>query len=82
MRCIKIPNCEYKTFEAIRDAIFDEIPFVLLNQGYSKKLKVAIFNFWDECYIIEELKSYIVQPPLSRENVPELINKIKGALSS
>jgi hypothetical protein len=76
MRLIKIENCSYERFEAIRDAIYEVIPFAIINQGYSKKLKMAIFNFWDVEYIPEELKKYIMQPPLSRENKELLKEKL------
>ena len=76
MRLIKIENCSYERFEQIRDAIFEVIPFAIINQGYSKKLKMAIFNFWDVEYIPDELKKYIVQPPLSRENKELLKEKL------
>jgi len=77
MRLISIDDCSYERFEAIRDAIFEVIPFAIINQGYSKKLKRAIFNFWDVEYIPEELKKYIMQPPLSRENKALLKQKLK-----
>lgn len=76
MRLIRIEDCSYKKFEAIRDAIFSVIPFAIINQGYSKKLRMAIFNFWDVEYIPDELKKYIVQPPLSRENKALLHEKM------
>ena len=80
MRLIKIENCSYEKFEAIRDTIYSVIPFAIINQGYSRKLQMAIFNFWDVTYIPEELKKYIMQPPLSRENVELLKQKLKGVL--
>lgn len=76
MRLIKIENCSHERFEQIRDAIYEVIPFAIINQGYSKKLKMAIFNFWDVEYIPQELKKYIVQPPLSRENKELLKEKL------
>ena len=76
MRLIKIENCSYERFEAIRDAIYEVIPFAIINQGYSKKLQMAFFNFWDVEYIPDELKQYIVQPPLSRENKELLKEKL------
>ncbi len=80
MRCVKITDCDYDTFEAIRDAIFDEIPFALVNQGYSPKKRIAIFNFWDRDYISAKLEKYILQPPLNRENVPKLIKVLEEIL--
>ena len=76
MRLIKIEPCSYERFEQIRDAIYEVIPFAIINQGYSSKLKLAIFNFWDVEYIPEQLKKYIVQPPLSRENKELLKEKL------
>lgn len=76
MRLIKIQPCSYEKFEAIRDTIYEVIPFAIINQGYSKKLEMAIFNFWDVEYIPDELKKYIMQPPLSRENKKLLKEKL------
>lgn len=76
MRIVVIDECSYERFEAIRDAIYEVIPFALFNEGYSSKLKRAIFNFWDVEYIPEELKKYIMQPPLSRENKELLKEKL------
>lgn len=80
MRLVKIPNCSYDQFEKIRDAIYEVIPFAIINEGYSRKLNVAIFNFWDSDYIPELLKQHIVQPPLSRENIELLHEKLKEAI--
>lgn len=80
MRLIKIPDLEYVQYEKIRDAIYSVIPFALLNQQYSKKLKTGFFNFWDVAYIPEELRKYIVQPPVSRENFELLHKKMIDAL--
>lgn len=79
MRLIQIKNCSYGKFEKIRDAIYEVIPFAIINQGYSKKLNLAIFNFWDVAYIPEELRKYILQPPLSRENQDLLKEKLLEA---
>ena len=68
MRLVSIPNCEHETFNVIRNTIMKNIPWAIINQDYSKDLKQAIFNFWDVEYIPDELKKYIVQPPLSRED--------------
>lgn len=80
MRLIKIQPCSYKTFSAIRDAIYSVIPFAIINQGYSAELSMAIFNFWDVEYIPDELKKYIMQPPLSRENKELLKEKLREVL--
>lgn len=76
MRLIKIENCSYERYKQIRDAIMEVIPFAIINQDYSSKLQTAIFNFWDVEYIPDELKQYIVQPPLSRENKELLKEKL------
>lgn len=76
MRLIKIENLTYREYEKIRDAIYSVIPFALLNQQYSDKLRTGFFNFWDVEYIPEVLKKYIMQPPLSRENKELLHNKL------
>lgn len=68
MRLIKIPNCSYEQFVKIRNVIDKNIPFAVIDIRYNPDLKLGIFNFWDSDYIVDELKQYIVQPPLSREN--------------
>ena len=80
MRLVKIPHCEYARFEQIRDAIDSVIPFAVIDIRYSPKLKQAIINFWDSDYIPEEMKPYIVQPPLSRENKDKLNELLTGAM--
>ena len=77
MRLIKIENCSYEKYNTIRNAIMSVIPFAIINQDYSKDLKIAIFNFWDVEYIPESLKKYIMQPPLSRENRALLHKKLR-----
>jgi len=68
MRLIKIENCSYEKFEGIRDAIYETIPFAVFHVGYSKKLKLAIFNFWDSDYIPDEMQDLVLRPPIDREN--------------
>jgi hypothetical protein len=68
MRTVKLVNCSYEKFNKIRDVIYNNIPFALIHIGYSPELQVAIFNFWDSDYIPDELKPFIMQPPVSREN--------------
>ena len=75
MRLVKIEECSYAKFEAIRDRIFDVIPWALINQGYSPKKRIAIFNFWDSDYIPDAIRGHIAQPPASREN-QKLLNKV------
>ncbi len=78
MRLITIPKCSYAQYEQIRDAIYSVIPFALFNQQYVKSTQTAYFNFWDVSYIPPELQHYIMQPPLSRENVDLLHEKLTG----
>lgn len=80
MRLVKLENIEYKEWELIFRSIIEVIPFALLNQGYSKELKTGFFNFWDSDYIPNELKPFIMQPPLSRENLGLLTEKMKKAM--
>jgi hypothetical protein len=80
MRLCKIPNLEYPKFEQIRDAIYSTIPFAVIHVGYSPKLKLGIFNFWDSDYIPEEMKQFIMQPPLSRENRELMTKALKDAI--
>lgn len=74
MRLIRIPAISYDQYNKIRNAIYKVIPFALLNQQYIASTQTAYFNFWDVTYIPDILKKYIVQPPLSRENM-ELLHK-------
>lgn len=76
MRMIKIENCSYHKYDIIRNAIMSVIPYALINQDYSKELKLAVFNFWDSDYIPKDLKKFIMQPPLSRENQDLLHKKL------
>jgi len=79
MRLIKIENCSYEKYSKIADAIYSVIPFALINDAYRKDLKTAYFNFWDSDYIPDDLKKYIMQPPLSRENQKLLHKKLLEA---
>ena len=63
MRMIKIPNCEYALFYAIRLEILRKADFALFQTEYLKEDKIAFFHFWDTAYIPEELKTFIVKPP-------------------
>jgi hypothetical protein len=76
MRLCKIPDLEYKVFEKIRDTLYANIPFAMIHIGYSPALKVGIFNFWDSDYIPDEMKSFIMQPPLSRENKEKMTREL------
>ena len=59
-----IPNCDYATFEAIRDEILDKQPFALMNDIYASKRFEAHFFFHDIKYIPDELKPYIMHVPI------------------
>lgn len=76
MRTVRIENYEYETYEAIRDVLIETVPFAVINDMYSSKLKKAIFNFWDSDYIPENLQDKIMQPPTSRENKDLMRSKI------
>jgi hypothetical protein len=80
MRTIKIPNCEYELYESIRDIIIDEIPFSLINDMYSPKKKIAVFNFWDVQYIPKVLHRFILNPPKDREDIEKQISEIEGII--
>jgi len=82
MRLVKIPKLEYSSFEKLRDAIDSIIPFAVIDIRYSPKLKVGIFNFWDSDYIPEEMKPFIVQPPLSRENKAKLTSELASIFAA
>ncbi len=79
MKTIQIKDCSYEKFEAIRDIIYEYIPFSIVHLGYSKKLKMAIFNFWDSDYIPNELSSYIIY--FNQDLLVKLNNKLKEALN-
>ena len=63
MRMLKIPNCDYEIFYAIRKEILRKVPFALINSEYLKEDKLAFYYFWDTDYIPEELEAFIVKPP-------------------
>jgi len=79
MRLVKIENCSYEKYNAIRNAIYQNIPFALINNEYSKELRTAYFNFWDSDYIPEQLRKHIVQPPADRENTEKMLQEILDA---
>ena len=80
MRLIRIENLKQYDYMKIKDAILSVIPFALINQTYSRKLRTGYFNFWDVEYVPDELKKYIMQPPLSRENKALLHEKLKDVI--
>ncbi len=80
MRLVKLENIEYDEWELIFRSILEVIPFALLNQGYNRELKMGFFNFWDSDYVPSELKPFIMQPPLSRENTVLLTEGMKEAM--
>ena len=55
-----IPNCDYVTFEAIRDEILDKRPFALKSVIYSKNRYETHFFFHDVKYIPPELMKYAI----------------------
>lgn len=59
---VVIPNCDYVTFEAIRDEILDKCPFALMNDIYAGKRKEAHFFFHDVKYIPADLMHYAMIP--------------------
>ena len=60
----------------MRDTIITNVPFALINDMYSKKKQIAIFNLWDSDYIPEELSFFIMQPPLARENKAKMTKEL------
>jgi len=77
MRMIKFKS-EYSVFEKVRNVIDSVIPFAVIDIRYNPNTKETIVNFWDSDYIPDELKKYIVQPPLSRENKEKMSNELKA----
>lgn len=63
MRTIRIPNCDYETYNAIMNEIMTKVPFAVLNADYRKDLKLANINFWDSDYIPKQLSQYILNAP-------------------
>lgn len=80
IRLVKIPNMSEDEYNRIIDAIDETIPFAVVDARYNPRLKAGIFNFWDTDYIPEELKKFIVQPPLSRENREKMSRMLKEAV--
>jgi hypothetical protein len=81
MRLVQL-KCTYEQFEAIRDCIFANVPFAIVETQYSKNLGKGYFNFWDTDYIPDELVPYIVQPPLSRENKAKMTQALAEVMKS
>ena len=48
----------------------------MVNQDYSVRLKIAMFNFWDSDYIPEILEEYVLRPPKHREPIEELQERL------
>ena len=68
MRTVRIEKLEYAEYGEIMDSITETIPVALLNQYYSARLHTGFFSFWDSDYIPDEMKPFILQPPVAREN--------------
>ena len=79
MRAIIIPNMEYDQYSEIFDIIAKNMPYVLVNQFYRAKLKLGVFNFWDESYIPKSLQRFIKRPP--HENLEEMSAAIEKYLN-
>lgn len=63
MRTIRIPNCDYDTYNAIMGEIMSKVPYAVLNADYRADLKLANINFWDSDYIPKQLSQYILNAP-------------------
>lgn len=63
MRMVKIPNCSYELFCAIRLEILKKVPLALINSEYLGEEKLGFFYFGDTDYIPIEMKEFIVKPP-------------------
>lgn len=77
IRIVKIENCEYSDYEAIRDAIYEEMPFAVIELGYSSKKKIGIFYFHDTFYIPKNLLPYALSIPANLELVKKVGFKIR-----
>lgn len=71
MRTVKIPNCSYELFENIRDILLDTAPWATLKESYSKQLHIAVFTFNDSRYIPEDLKPFMLEPPVDMDSINE-----------
>lgn len=80
MRLVKLQPCTYSQYETIRDVIYRNIPFAVINIDFSAAEEMAIFNFWDSDYIPDELKPFIMQPPLSRENKAKMSKELSEVI--
>lgn len=61
---------DYDRYAKIRDALFKRVHFAIINQMFCNGN--AYFQFWDESYIPEPLKQYILRPPRKSETVEEV----------
>lgn len=74
---VVIPDCDYATFEAIRDEILDKCAFAIMNDIFASNRMEAHFFFHDVKYIPPQLMKYAVIPKLkaydfSKINLPEV----------
>lgn len=76
MRLIIIEDISVQKYYKIRNAIFEIIPFALINSEYINSMNQnnGYFYFWDTEYIPECLRHLAVRPPKTHENV-ELLHK-------
>jgi len=79
MRTVKIENCKYEKFQAVRSVLWQSIPFGLISENYDKEMSMAIFRFWDLAYVPDALKEYVMEPPnnAAMEKCNAAMDKIK-----
>jgi hypothetical protein len=76
MRTVK-KEMSHEEYAHICDGIDSHIPWGLVSRDYNNRLLVGIFRFWDESYIPEKLKPFMIKPP----NHDELVSKLDGFLN-
>lgn len=60
MRLVKIPNLTYQDFQLIRNMLYASIPYALISNTFCEN--TGFFQFWDESYIPEEMRRFILSP--------------------
>jgi hypothetical protein len=77
---IEIPDVEYEKYNAIRNVLFEFIPFAIINSEYLPDRKKAFFTFFDSDYIPESLRKLAKNPPGNSKLVEQLENALQNAV--
>lgn len=71
-RMIEIPDVGYEQYNAIRNILFEFVPFAIINAEYLPDHEKAFFTFFDSDYIPESLRKLAKNPPGNNKLVKNL----------